>query len=80
MAGRKVRGWTKRCRRRKSLGELSCLRLHFERFEKLGISQTFNPQKSTLFTTFFGMAMRDMMSLFKKKKKLKIRIIRRFDA
>ena len=53
MAGRKVRGWTKRCRRRKSLGELSCLRLHFECFEKLGICQTFNLQKSTLFTIFF---------------------------
>ena len=35
------------------MGELSCLRLHFERFEKLGISQTFNLQKSTLFTFFF---------------------------
>ena len=62
------------------VGELSCLRLHFECFEKLGISQTFNLQKSTLFTFFFRMAMRDMMSLFKKEKRLKICIIRRFDA
>ena len=65
------------------VGELSCLRLHFERFEKLGISQTFNLQKSTLFTFFFfrmAMQMQDMMSLFKKEKRLKIRIIRRFDA
>ena len=38
---------TKRCQRRKSLGwgELGCLRLHLEHFEKLGISQTFNLQK-----------------------------------
>ena len=65
------------------VGELSCLRLHFERFEKLGISQTFNLQKSTLFTFFFfrmAMQMQDMMSLFKKEKRLKIRIIRRFDV
>ena len=52
MAGRKVRGWTKRCRRRKSLGELSCLRLHFERFEKLGISQILILKKE-LYLPFF---------------------------
>ena len=62
------------------VGELSCLRLHFERFEKLGISQTFNLQKSTSFNIFLRMVMRDMMSLFKKEIKLKISIIRGLDA
>ena len=35
-------------------GKLGCMRLYFEHFEKLGISQTFNLQKYRVlhFTTF----------------------------
>ena len=57
-------------------GLLGCLRLHFERFEKLIISQTFNLQKKFFqieyFTLqFFRMAMRDV-TIQKEKSRKKV--------
>ena len=62
------------CQRRKSgLGEMQvCLRLHFEHFQELGISQTFSLQKyfffnRVLYFTIF-LELKCGMSLFKTKK------------
>ena len=65
-------------------GQLGCLRLHFEHFEKLGISQTFNLQnyffenRVLYFTLFFRLEMRDVtiQKETKVERWFKIRIIR----